>query len=213
MSASDKDALNKQLKTSDSDNFFIALEQCVEFQIPQQLRAILTLNLMTNAVSFSRDIMGAISEIENFMRFNLKKSMLKVNQSMDNILGVWINNQKSFTLMSGQRRMLMVISDYCQKLYPIDAMTQKQKHNDDGDKESVPEEVRPSSSKSPEQAEHTHGRVESVSVPSTSRKRSFPFHKDGNDTPQWVRSDSVLPTKIQNKSQGKMLKHKNYYAI
>lgn len=112
--------LNSQLKTCEDSEFFDILENCVGFRIPKQLRKILSLNLLNNAVSLSRDIHRSTEEIEHFMRIDFNKNMIKSDESVAEYLGIWKTNQKAFRLMSGQKRMLRAISEYCQQLYPVD---------------------------------------------------------------------------------------------
>lgn len=117
---SDKSTQNLELKKCEGNKFFDILENCVEFKIPTQLKMILNLNLLNNATSLSRGILISINEIEEFMKQKFNKKMLKSNESMAEYLGCWKQNQQKFQLMSGHKRMLTVISEYCRKLYEHD---------------------------------------------------------------------------------------------
>lgn len=57
-----------------------------------------------------------MEEIEDFVRNNLTSAMLK-DDSVNDYLGIFSQDQKNFKILSGQKRMLQVISEYCQTLY------------------------------------------------------------------------------------------------
>ncbi len=116
----DREALKVELKScSDDKKFFDILEKCVEFRIPLQIKKILKLHMCNSAVSLSRNILQSIDEIEHFMRNNFSKRMLASNEKMSDYLGIFESNQQNFIFMSGQKRMLSVINEYCRQLYPF----------------------------------------------------------------------------------------------
>lgn len=112
---------------------------------------ILTLHLLNNAVSLSRGITQSIEEVERFMRHDFNKKMLQTGETMTDYLGIWEKNQKKFQLMSGQKRILRVISEYCQSLYPIPDIPITSQSSDKHAKDNVNVPV-PSSSKLCQQA-------------------------------------------------------------
>lgn len=90
-------------------------EMCwVEY--PSQIRKVLTLNLCNSAAG-PCNIGQSIDEIENFMRNSFTKSMLQKTEKMSEYLGLFTNNQKNFQFLSGQRRILSLISDCCTGLF------------------------------------------------------------------------------------------------
>lgn len=85
--------------------------------------------------------------------------MLQTGETMADYLGIWEKNQKNFQLMSGQKRMLRVISEYCQSLYPISDIQITSQSSDKHARDNVNVPV-PSSSQSCQQA----SKVESVAT-------------------------------------------------
>ncbi len=112
--------LNEQIKICERKDFFRLLEKFVEFNIPLQLRNVLTLNLCDSAVALSTNILQTIDEIQLFMRNDFDKKMIKPSEKMEDYLGIFVKRQKDFQLLSGQKRMLYVIYERCRTLYNID---------------------------------------------------------------------------------------------
>lgn len=107
-----------KLKMCTDENFFEILEKCVEFRVPSQLKNILILNSLNSAVALASDIKQTITDIEYFMQNDLKQEMLKLTENMSDYLGIFATDQKNFQLLSGQKRMLTAICEYCLTLYP-----------------------------------------------------------------------------------------------
>jgi hypothetical protein len=101
---------------SESD-FFKELEKYVNFNIPIQIQNILNLNCYCSAVTMSRFNETSIRDIEHFMRNVFNDSMIEVNSSRRAYLGIFENNQSNFMLLSGQKTLLTIISEYCSALY------------------------------------------------------------------------------------------------
>lgn len=117
-------SLNYRLKTCNENEFFEILEKCVDFRVPSQLKKILTLNLCTSAIALSRGYTKLIEEIDDFMCNQFDNNMLKGTETMKDYLGLFVDNRKKFKLLSGQKRMLQVIYEYCRALYPPTAETE-----------------------------------------------------------------------------------------
>lgn len=111
--------MNYRLKTCSGNDFFELLEKCVKFRIPSQMKKILTVNLCNNALALSGDLPQTIKEIESFMRVGFSVKLLKENDTMADYLGIWEDNQQGFQLMSGQKRMISFLFEYCRELYPF----------------------------------------------------------------------------------------------
>lgn len=90
----------------------------MEFSVPSQLKNILILNSLNSAVALTSNIEQIITNIECFIRNDLKKEMLKPTEQMSDYLGIFDSDQKNFQLLSGQKRMLTTICEYCVTLYP-----------------------------------------------------------------------------------------------
>lgn len=111
--------MKNRLKTCSENDFFELLKKCVKFRIPSQMKKILTLNLCNNAVALSGDLTQTIKEIESFMRYGFSVKLLKENDTITDYLGIWEDNQQEFQLMSGQKRMISFLFEYCRELYPF----------------------------------------------------------------------------------------------
>lgn len=109
--------LNK-LKMCSEDDFFEIIEESVECRIPLQMRNILKLNCCTSAIALSRDYDILVDEIQNFMKYQFNDKMLKNTESLEDYVGMFVTDKTNFQLMTGQKRTLQVLHEYCRKLYP-----------------------------------------------------------------------------------------------
>ncbi len=112
--------MGEQLKMCDKTQFFEILEKCVKCRVPLQLRKILTINSRNNAIALSDNLSKIIREIEHFMRHDFTDNMLNDGETKVDFMGIWIDNQKGFQLMSCQKRMISLFVEYCSGLYPRD---------------------------------------------------------------------------------------------
>lgn len=120
-----KEVLHEELKScKDSDEFFDILSKCVGFEIPLQLRKILKLNLCDSVVALSGCIEKSIVEMEDFMRNKFTKTMVAKTEKISDYLVTFSNDQKKFEFLSGQKRTLSVLSDYCNKVLKEESTTQ-----------------------------------------------------------------------------------------
>lgn len=117
LSSKEKMSLGQQLKMCNESHFFKVLEECVQCRIPSQLKKILTLHSYNSAISLSGGLCKIIESIESFMRHQFTQSIIMDDESSVDYLGIWVNDQKKFQLMSGQKRMLEVFVQYCSELY------------------------------------------------------------------------------------------------
>lgn len=113
--------LSQQLKMCDESTFFEILEKCVQCRVPLQLKKILTINLCNNSIALTGNVNKIIADIEHFMQHDFTESMLNGDETKEDYLGIWADNQKKFQLMSGQKRMICMFVEYCSELYPGEA--------------------------------------------------------------------------------------------
>lgn len=111
-------SLKNQLKMCSAYDFFEIIEKYVECRIPCQMRNILRINSCTSAIALSRGCDTLVSEIEHFMKYQFNDDMLTSGESMKDYLGIFVNDKRNFKLLSGQKRMLQVLHEYCRLLYP-----------------------------------------------------------------------------------------------
>lgn len=100
------------------NDFFEIIEKYVECRIPPQMRNILKINSCTSAIALSRGYDMLVTEIEHFMKYQFNYDMLTTGESMQDYFGIFVNDKRNFKLLSGQKRMLQVLHEYCRLLYP-----------------------------------------------------------------------------------------------
>ncbi len=111
-------SLVNQLKMCSENDFFEIIEKYVECRLPSQMRNILKLNSCTSAIALSRGYDTLVSEIEHFMKYQFNDDMLANGESIKDYIGIFVNDKRNFKLLSGQKRMLQVLHEYCRFLYP-----------------------------------------------------------------------------------------------
>ena len=107
----------KTLKESAGEDFFNALEKCVNFTIPKDIRNILQFNYYSSAITISKIDETSIQEIEEVMRTEFTKDMLTDGENITDYLFRYAENQKNFKLIGGQRKLILAMAEQSLKLY------------------------------------------------------------------------------------------------
>ncbi len=110
--------LQDQLKELSDTQFFIALENYVQFKIPIIIPNLLIFNGYNTAIALSTFDADSFVEIEQFMRNDFIKEMLDpLSDNPEDFFGNFVKFPSQFTLLSGHKRLIIQLTKVCQKLY------------------------------------------------------------------------------------------------
>lgn len=119
----------KDIKKSNGDEFFAAIDNHIKCKIPQYVKNVLVLTGFDNAMVFSKFTSASCQEIEEFMQNVFSDKMLQPNNEIIHFLGIYAKCQKQFKFLPGHKAMLNIIAETCKRICEMSLVTRPK--NDD----------------------------------------------------------------------------------